>query len=266
MKLRHLGISIAAMAALGAANASRAAVLFSDTFNRANGPLDSTPIAPGEVGGTLASAITVESEQTEQYIVGGQLQLQTEFPYSSIRFNNQYDWSTSAAAPSILSAGGMSISFDWTPPDTSSEWIDLSAGDSNPNNAYNFLSAADVATLVRNNGGTATFSDSGATAVTTPGWAGASNLPQSYHVEFDLLFNSFAIGSPVTMNTYVGGQLAATETASWSYGYNYISIGTASGGPLLDNLVVATVPEPASLSVLMIGSLGLLARRRRRSV
>jgi len=260
MKMRSLGISLAALAVLGAASESRAAVLFSDTFDRANGPLDSTPIAPGEVGGSLASAITVESEQAEQYIVNGQLQLQSGFPYSSIRFNNQYDWSTSSAASAITSAGGMSISFDWTPPDASSEWIDLSAGDSNPDNAYNFLSSADVAALIRNNGGSSTFSDTTATNVATPGW---SDGLATHFVEYDLLFNSFAAGSPVTMNVYVDGQLDATETASWSYGYNYISIGTASGGPLLSNLVVSTVPEPASLGLAAVGALGLLARRRR---
>lgn len=260
MKLRHLGISLAALAALGGSSGSRAAVLFSDTFDRANGPLDSTPIAPGEVGGSLAGAITVESEQTEQYIVNGQLQMQSGFPYSSIRFNDQYDWSTSAAASAITSAGGMSITFNWTPPDASSEWIDLSAGDSNPDNAYNFLTGADVAALIRNNGGTSTFSDSGATAVATPGW---SDGLSTHFVEYDLLFNSFATGSPVTMNVYVDGQLDATETASWSHGYNYISIGTASGGPLLSDLVVSTVPEPTSLGLLAVGSFGLLARRRR---
>jgi hypothetical protein len=274
MRKSHIGLSVAVLIAGGLAGSAKAALLFSDNFNRTPDPttLDTTPAA-GELDGSLATTVAMQSQQVEQNIVGGQLQLlNVNFSgTTSVRFNHDYDWSTGAAGAAILTAGGMDISFDWTPPEnTSSNWISYSVGitPGGVDKAFEVVSTAtDSGILLRDNGGVQSF----ATGVGSGTDTAFSATPLTHHVDLAYSFTSFTDGSPVSVVATVDGNVAATETFAWNGngGVQYMELASANTGsntPLIDNFAVNTlsVPEPTSLSLLAIGAISLFGRRRAR--
>jgi hypothetical protein len=71
-------------------------------------------------------------------------------------------------------------------------------------------------------------------------------------------FNILAPGAGTTPVTYAFADYTPTSVAKFQ-----ITNNTDVGGFAIDRIVVSAVPEPSALSLLGLGALGLLARRRR---
>jgi hypothetical protein len=249
MSFRTLGALVLAVAAIGTfVEQSRANLLYSDNFNVPDGPLDSASTV-GRITGELAGTVALQSQQVEQNIVGGQLQL-LNVNYSgttSVRFNHNYDWSTGAQGTEILAAGGMEISFDWTVPEnTSPHWISYSVG-INPGDvdqAYEVVSGGTSSgILLRDNGGVQSFAGGAASGVNT------SFDPTSltHHVNMIYSFTSWADGSPVSLVATVDGAPVITQNFTWGAngGVQYMELASENVGtntPLIGNFVVSTAP------------------------
>ncbi|MGE4490282.1 MAG: hypothetical protein AB7E95_12140, partial [Kiritimatiellales bacterium] len=88
---------------------------------------------------------------------------------------------------------------------------------------------------------------------------GAVNLGQGdVTLTAEFLFDSFADGSTVNYTVYVNGTAVsgATGTFTWSgANENYIAIdGRDNDYTAFDNFIVETIPEPASMSLMLIGA------------
>jgi len=273
MKMKRFGImSAAIISGLLAARANAQQVLLSNNFNQPNGNFDNGPLS--EYGGTLAGSVVMESQKVEQLVSNNQLSMQGTPGYTTgeVRFDNYgstassppglFDFSQAATGLSLVAAGGMKISFNWTPADTSNDdWIaiDNSIGTYNDNYAV-VDSKTDSGLLLRDDGTTTIFNLGGGGTGTTPG---STLLAANNSVVLDYYYNSFATGSPVTMDAYVNGTLAATQSFSWTNGSDYLELDSDQNGELISNFAISTVPEPTSLGMIAVASLGLLARRRR---
>jgi hypothetical protein len=257
-------------------SASAQTVIWSDNFSGSAQNLDGAPTAgiSGINGGT--SGALPQSAAIEHTINGsGQLQLQTPGGNGTgdsgyIRFGtigsstSLYDWATSPGASAITSAGGMSISFNWTANDTTSDnWIFIEAGASlasQTSGGYGwsspyFDSGNSGGILLKNSGG-AGFSGGVGTA---PGFVAAS---VNHTVTLDYSFTSWAQGTPVTVTAIVDGQTAATDSFTWLNNYNYLNLGTYQEPNLTGPITITTVPEPATLA-LLAGGIGMLFATRR---
>jgi len=83
-------------------------------------------------------------------------------------------------------------------------------------------------------------------------------------LKVDFLFSDFNAGSSVTAVVYFNGIQQDVQSFTWDHtGENYVGISgrTAGAGVFLDNLEIATVPEPTTLVLLGIG--GLMLRRKK---
>lgn len=276
MRKSYIGLGVIVLVALGlVGRASAAVVIFSDNFNRANGNLDTTPGA-GELGGLLSSNVVMRSQSLEQLISGDQLDMQSNGSNTAaVRFNNVngglggsppdlWNFASGAAGTAITAAGGMIISFNWTPPDTSNNWISYSAGISDYNQQYSVVNGGtDSGIILEDNGTVQQFQKS--TSVPS-GDFGFSDANPTHQVSLEYLFNSFADGSPVSFIATVDGTVAATQSFTWNgnSGANYMELDTnVHNGQLIGNLTISTVPEPTSFVLPAIGLLGLLGRRCR---
>ena len=95
-----------------------------------------------------------------------------------------------------------------------------------------------------------------------------------YHVEVDLQFTDFNSGSTVTAVGTVydgqgnGGSVVSTISDSFTLSAtdNFVfdfSVNEAGSEVLMDNLVICSVPEPATLSLMAISALAIACGRRR---
>jgi hypothetical protein len=276
MKMKRLGFAGAAiMAAVLSAHANAQQVLLSNNFNQPNGNFDNGPLT--EYGGTLGGSVVMASQKVEATVVNDQLSLKGTpgVTTGEIRFDNYgstgatpstglFDFSQGATGSSLLAGSGMQISFNWTPVDSNNDdWLALDNGVGTFNVNYTVVDGAtDSGLLLRDDGTTTIFQQGAGGTGTTPG----STLLPSDSVVVDYYYNSFANGSPVTMDAYVNGTLAATENFAWTNASDYLQLDSDVNGELISNFAISTispVPEPASIGILAIGSLGLLARRRR---
>jgi len=271
-------VAAAGLVVISGLSASAQTVVFSDNFNAANtSTFDSAPLT-GRLSGLDASLVYGQSGGVEMGILNNQLQLNGQ--RGEIRFNNSgqtgstapnlFDWSTGAGGAAITAAGGMTISFNLTAPDTTdpANWVSVSVGAANAddtggaprvNNANN-----SAGILFRDTGGTAIFNNgveygAGEGSITP---AGVSHV-----VSITYNFTSWAAGAPVTMTATEDGSVVGTDSFTWDYAYQYIDLGSDTDLPgtdylLVDNFTVSTVPEPTTWAIVLVG-IGILFTARR---
>jgi hypothetical protein len=180
--------------------------------------------------------------------------------------------------PGAIPNGRMIVSFDMAPnlapdpnnPNNRTDWGGISLGLAQANQTVFINNAAPhFGILFRGNGGIQAFD--GGSDITGSGTAGAdarwyaddgvNDVTNQLH-HFDLFLSDPTLAS---IDVYVDGVLFDTFSKPGGFadgGNNYINlVGSHIAG--FDNLVVAQVPEPATLSALGLGAIALLARRRR---
>ncbi len=222
--------------------------IFSDTFDAPDATGFDTAALAGRRGGLLASTVQLKAARYPHAISGNKLQFTNPNEVEGrIRFHDAaapadaHDFATGVAGTSMLSAGGLRIEFDWTPPNvTEDRWVEVSVGTSAYTSGENFHrvnnAGTDFGILFRNNGGTQYFDNGvGSTGPALPAPASVR------HVVVDYAFSSFADGGLVTVSASVDGKRAIRNGAfTWkgNGGRIFIEIGSNSTNTLLDNLVL----------------------------
>ena len=177
---------------------------------------------------------------------------------NGLRFGPEgnYNWATGSNSAAILSAGGFSISFDYTFAQDATQWVGVRVGSGPENIAIN-AAGVTFGALARGNGQMETFDDGSSNGYGTA----TTGAPRS--AQFNYAFTSWAFGSTVTFTGIVDGIEVATDTFTWDVSDDMkIVIAGAVNGTLVDNFQVSTIiPEP---STALLGGLGLLALLRRR--
>jgi hypothetical protein len=250
-------LSVVAAAGLllaGLATAGAQTVIFSDNYNVANGNLDTASLA-GRTNGVSAGGVLPQSAAVEQKISGDELQLVAPGgdgtgDSGAMRFDTigntskLWDWSSGTGGSDITTAGGMTVSFNWTANNTtSSDWIFLAVG-ADPADVYGYnykllatSSATSAGIIFANNGTVQAYNES---VLGASGSFAASGT--SHTVKLDYQFNSWAAGTPVVVSVFVDGKFVLTDTFTWKYGAGsqYLQLGTYQETNLVDNFNVST--------------------------
>ena len=262
----------------GGLSASAQTVIWSDNFPGSAQNLDTAPTTGisginGGAGGALPQSAAIEHTLDGS----GNLQLLTPGGSGSgdsgyIRFgtvgspSSLYDWAASPGASAITAAGGMSISFLWTPNNsTSDNWLFVEAGAkaaSQTSGGYGYSSPIfdggnSGGVLLKNNGGSAYINNGGSA---TSG--GTFSLAGSHAVTVDLAFTSFAVGAPVTLTAIVDGSTVLTDSFTWLNSQNYLNIGTYQESNLIGPITITTVPEPTTWAIMASGFAMVFGLRR----
>lgn len=251
---RPFTLAAAGLFLAGSLAASAQTVIFSDNYNVANGNLDTASLA-GRTNGVAAGSVLPQSDAVEQLISGDKLELVSPGgdgtgSSGAMRFDTighsstLYDWSSGTAGTDITSAGGLTVTFNWTANNTtSSDWIFLAIG-SDPADVYGYnykllaLSTATSAGIILANDGSAAAYNEGVEGAT--GSFTATNT--SHVVKMDYQFKSWAAGTPVMVTVFVDGKFVLADSFTWKYGAGsqYMSIGTYQESNLIDNFNVST--------------------------
>ena len=274
-------VLVAGLLVAGGLSAGAQTLVYSDDFPGAAQNLDGAPTTDiaglnGGSGGALPQSAAVE--QT----INGNNQLQLTSPGGGgsgdsgyVRFDTVgssgtlYNWATSPAAAAITAAGGFTVSFGWTPANTTSDdWIYFVAG-GDPADSFGYgysLQALSGNTssgiILKNNGGVQAFS-AGSTGPS------GSFTPASYNtVSLTYKFTSFAAGAPVSLSATVDGTPVITGDAfNWTSANNYLDLGTyQSAGGLINNFEITTVPEPSTWAMVSAGLALLFVMRRMQKI
>ena len=265
------------MVALVMALNAKGTVLFSDSYNRTN----STDINTSTDGmdGTLSPLAYVESfegsgQPTSIQILNNQLNVAMGPGMSSLFVDHNF---TNA---DILTAGGFSVSLDvvsiTNADDTGNRFGGFGVGNTR-DQALNAKDSFDSAVPYRpnlaraNQGiGVSDFYVDLALDQNLRLWSNGALLntinvgAAAGTVNVDFFLSDFNAASSVTAVVYFNGVQQDTQTFVWdNTDANYIGISgrTAAAGVFLDNLEIATIPEPATLLLLGIGS--VLLRKRK---
>ncbi|NQT51037.1 PEP-CTERM sorting domain-containing protein [bacterium] len=173
-----------------------------------------------------------------------------------------------------LSAGGQLISFDMAAQinnPSGSQWLGINLGLSQADQLVGINAAVPhLGILFRGNGLMEIWD--GNTRVNDPanppqwGPSGEGNL--FHHIEILLTdsvdSNPFDGAGVMDVEVFADGLSVFTWSKAGGYASNYISF-MAFGVAGIDNLSISnTVPEPGTMTLLALGGMGLLARRRRR--
>lgn len=245
---------------------SHAALLWLDNFDTPDNASFDAASTPGSLAtrlsGSVGSATNLQSYDL-QHAIGSNSALLGGG--GGLRFGGgttRFDWAAGATGTSILAAGGFVVAFDLIPADnTNAEWVSFQVGTINGDSGN--LTDDDYGILFRNDGRTERFDNTvnlGAGGTQSPVPGGGITRK----VEITYLFSSFADGSSVNAKSRVDGMLLADDTFTWdgNGGAMRMELGSGLAGTRVDNLSISTVPEP-SAAALLLGALGLAARRRR---
>lgn len=122
------------------------------------------------------------------------------------------------------------------------------------------VNGAEGFVLYRSNGGVVAFTGSVTEGRTSGGTASTAGTPDTFTVTLD---NTDASNPTISISDTLG--LIAITNAAYTGDATkiaYVSLMHSTSG-VYSNFSATVVPEPASLSVLAIGAMGLLVRRRR---
>ncbi len=240
MKASH---AFASVLLASASMAQAAVVLYSD-------PLTGT----GDLNGvTVATSVTNAGATTGAQWVA--------YSTNKTASGAQFAGSNSFFLPFTPTSGNV-YTFTATLNATSTTWTAIGFANASTNGLWHTTGGSKYAwALDRNAGGGAPQFFGGAGATNGQTWTSTADGLQTVAITLDTTtsgaWKTFATISGVNSNTYTYG--ANPSISFLGFGTNGGS-GTAT---VKDFSLTAIVPEPASLGVLALGSLGLLARRRR---
>jgi hypothetical protein len=268
MKSALLILPLVCLAPLSA----KAVLLFADNFNAPDTTNLDLSSQAGRRSGTN-TAIQVRSSMIQHGIASNQLNF-LNGNTGRIRFHNDLDNNTATAetwhdwaageGAAILAAGGLRIEFDWIAGNTTSgNWVAFNVGHNGDVGEPAFRvneGSNDLGILFRFNGDTEIF-DNG---INLGAGGSATPILGLRHMMIDYRFNSFADGTPVTINAYESGTNVynGAFTFSGNGGQFYMELETLEN-TLIDNLAISTVPEPSGAVLGMLCGLGVILRRRR---
>jgi len=274
-------------------SANPATVLFQDTFSVTNNDNDLNYQIPGtRQSGSIVTPSGVTYTEAPR-TMGGDRSWRTQmnngdYPnavllaasasdgFSSVWISPDHDFVETPTA------GRMVIQCDLDPVHQMSgqrpltDWVGVVVGASSQgrpdlNSTQTFVNNSDgFGFLLRENGGWELYA--GSTLVASE----LSNLDFAggvHTVEFDLNTGSFAPGSSVSVQVLLDS-VPLAQCQGLSSGHNWVTLeayGSVGDHTLsaVDNLLIydvsMVIPEPGTLSLLGLGALGLLSRRRRRS-
>ena len=154
----------------------------------------------------------------------------------------RWDWSSGTAGSTITAGGGMVVTFNWIPADSSANWISYSAGIT-PNSDTTFRvtqSTTDSGILLRNNGG---FQAYKLGAAGTNVASGAFPVLATNVVTLYYYFTSWASGSPVTLSVCVNGVQIFTQNFTWTQtgGVQNMELASYAANTRIGNFAVYSV-------------------------
>lgn len=249
-------------------------VLFSDNFNTDNSDSFDAATMGSRLSGTAAAETYLRSWGTQQQINANQLLMPTRNS-GGVRFENalndptagaadRYNWASGAGAGAIIAARGFKVSFDWIPiENTLGDWVSFQVGTNNADTGNLTNAGTDYGILFRNNGNTERF-DNGLN-LGAGGLFAASEGGVLRHVEITYSFSSFADGTAVNATSTVNGVQVASDNFVWdgNNGELRFELGSISANSRIDNLTIATIPEPSTAAIALCSLFGLGLRRRR---
>lgn len=272
-RIRLLAVLSAVVSLL--AGSAEASLLFTDTFDRP----DNTDIdadATG-MGGSVAPMVYQEAfegsgQPTSIQVLSGQLNVARGAGMSSLYLDHNF---TDAQ---ILADGGFSVSLDVVSINTADDTANRFGGFGVGNTRAEAQAAADSfdspapfrGVVGQPPKGVSDFYVDLALDQNLRVWSNGVILntlnvgAPAGTIRADFLTADFNAGSPVTALVYFNGIHQDTQSFSWDQAdANYIGISgrTAANGVMLDNLAIATIPEPASPMLLVLGG-WILWRRR----
>lgn len=263
MILKNAVIAASLLAWVPTATAA-VSVLYSENFDQVDGgyvfspETQVSPIPSFESWGAVQSVVANQLSTTVG-TAGGSTP-----GHGGLRFGGattRFNWATGAVGSSITGAGGFTVAFNWTESGlTGDRWIGYKVGTPNADNLGINTAPMDYSILFKDSGKVQSFD----TGITTNDLADGTIPGTTHSVLLTYLFSSFAAGSTVNFTANVDGSTVVASTFTWDTADDMrMEFQANNAGELIDNFVIATVPEPSSAG-LLLGGLALLACRRRR--
>jgi hypothetical protein len=266
---------ISILAALVMAVNANATVLFSDSFDRANNT-DIDASSDG-MGGTLSPLTYNEvfegsGQASSIQVSSNQLNVAVGVGMSSLYLDRNF---TDAA---IISDGGFSISLDVTSITSADDWGNRFGGFGVGNTLAEAQAAGDSFDSAAPFRGVVGWGDKGISDFFVDlAYDSKVRIWNNGHIDqaidvaarsgsitVDFLVADFNAGSAVTALVYFNGAYLTSQNFVWdNTDANYVGISgrTAGAGVFLDNLEIATIPEPATLLLLGLGAFVLRKRK-----
>jgi hypothetical protein len=223
--------------------ASAQTLIWADNFDTGQGQLglDSAPLA-GRRSGIEAENIMVRSAQTQQVSINNSLYMWGNG--GRVRFQRDTttwcDFAALASAPTILTAGGLTVEFDINTRFGTLEGafvgFAVGFGGSGEPGVRITDTATDYAVRLGKEGIHTRYKNGAVTGDPVTG-------PSTGHVKIEYIFSSFADGSPVTVKTTVAGQQISYDTFTWNgnAGQLYMELENRGGSDqYLDNIRIST--------------------------
>ncbi len=252
---------------VGCLQAQGSTLLFSDNFDvdGYSGSFDgASPPSPGRLSGTASGETYLQSYGAQQGIADNQAALTNA---GGLRFGGQttrYNWAGGTTGSDILAAGGFVVTFDWSYGTDSMEWIGWRIGTDNDDRGVTHGSV-DHMILLRLNGDNERWDNGSNLGSSGINFGPTVNLPNTYQVTLTYLFDSFADGADVNLIAVVNGIQVVDDTFQWdgNGGELRMELATGVSGHFVDNLRIATIPEPGASLLGLLGACFLLRRHRR---